>query len=236
MIESKNTKYVAKLIGMIDFRYYVIEVHNKYYIIDYANPKDIRTYFSGLFPKYNTDYKIYDITETRSQYKIKDIPWYFKELYSIIEYGILILFLIFLLIPKNLNPVRLLYSHAIVENWAICLVIIFIIALLIILFLIQHSNGIEDFPDSLKEKEEVLKMSGFDTLLLKTKKTFFSKTISDLVSILLGVPACLFIGIVSSNYFFLIVFGFLGTYQMLLSRFLNLNIVLRKNKVQITKK
>ena len=222
MIESKNTKYVAKLIGMIDFRYYVIEVHNKYYIIDYANPKDIRTYFSGLFPKYNTDYKIYDITETRSQYKIKDIPWYFKELYSIIEYGILILFLIFLLIPNNLNPVRLLYSHAIVENWAICLVIIFIVALLIILFLIKHSNGIEDFPDSLKEKEKVLKMS--------------SKTISDLVSILLGVPACLFIGIVSSNYFFLIVFGFLGTYQMLLSRFLNLNVVLRKNKVQITKK
>ncbi len=46
---KKQQLYVAKLVGWLNFRYYVIELHNRFYIIDYANPRDIRNYFSGFF-------------------------------------------------------------------------------------------------------------------------------------------------------------------------------------------
>ncbi|WP_228064005.1 hypothetical protein [Streptococcus acidominimus] len=66
----------------MNYRYYVIELRHRVYIIDYANPKDIRSYFLGFFPKYNRQYTVYDITATQEQYAIRPLPWwqsYFRQ-------------------------------------------------------------------------------------------------------------------------------------------------------------
>ena len=54
---GKKDKYVARVVGRLDNRYYLIEVHNRLYvIIDYFNQRTSRNYL-GIFPKQFLSYK-----------------------------------------------------------------------------------------------------------------------------------------------------------------------------------
>lgn len=55
-------KLLVEKADRIDIRYWLIEIQGKKFIIDYSNPRDLRNYFSGLFPELNTEWKIYDIS------------------------------------------------------------------------------------------------------------------------------------------------------------------------------
>lgn len=41
----------VELVAKLNFRYYLVSISGRYYIIDYANPSDIKDYFIGIFPK-----------------------------------------------------------------------------------------------------------------------------------------------------------------------------------------
>lgn len=41
----------VELVAKLNFRYYLVSISGRYYIIDYANPSDIKDYFIGIFQK-----------------------------------------------------------------------------------------------------------------------------------------------------------------------------------------
>ena len=71
---EKKANYVARVVGRLDNRYYLIEVHNRFYVIDYFNPRDVRNYLWGFFTKHFLSYNIYDVTDRSDRYKIKSNP------------------------------------------------------------------------------------------------------------------------------------------------------------------
>lgn len=52
----------VELVAKLNFRYYLVSISGRYYIIDYANPSDIKDYFIGIFPERVEKYQIYDVT------------------------------------------------------------------------------------------------------------------------------------------------------------------------------
>ena len=64
---EKKANYVARVVGRLDNRYYLIEVHNRLYVIDYFNPKDILNDLWRFNTYNNTEYLIYDVTEQVEQ-------------------------------------------------------------------------------------------------------------------------------------------------------------------------
>lgn len=80
---GKKDKYVARVVRRLDNRYYLIEVHNRLYVIDYFNPRDVRNYLWGFFPKHFSSYNIYDVTDISDRYKIKSNPKWLSVFKSI---------------------------------------------------------------------------------------------------------------------------------------------------------
>ena len=195
-MKVSNRRYKVSLVGRVNNRYYLIRISNQEYIIDYSNPKDVRTYLFGLFPKYNTEYPIYKVDNA----SIKTTTWRIMDQFqgSLLEYSIGIVLVFLLILPKHINPLLIFNNSIIRESWYLWLSMIFCGTILLISFLIF-------------------------------------KSIVDFLSYFLGIPICLFMGVASSNFILLIVFGCLGFYQLLFARFFNLLFVVKRHKFYIVK-
>ena len=218
--------YRIQAIGQIDTRYYLVRIHNQEYILDYANPRDVRTYLSGLFPKFNTEYSLYGFDD-----KLKDdisaVALYSTFTGSIVE-NISGLFLILLFIlPKSINPIAWFYNKTILQNWYIYLLFILIGLVGIITFLIMKTKKVEPYI----HKNNVLIIKRVEPL--KKQRFAFPQKASDFLGYLLGIPICLLFGIITSNYLLLLISGFIAFYQLIFFRFTNFSSNTRKYKYSI---
>lgn len=226
-MKVSNRRYKVSLVGRVNNRYYLIKISNQEYIIDYSNPKDVRTYLFGLFPKYNTEYPIYKVDNA----SIKTTTWRIMDQFqgSLLEYSIGIVLVFLLILPKHINPLLIFNNSIIRESWYLWLSMIFCGAILLISFLIFKSNT-DEIPILVDEKSILRRVE-------EPRKSFikFPQKIVDFLSCFLGIPICLFMGVASSNFILLIVFGCLGFYQLLFARFFNLLFVVKRHKFYIVK-
>ena len=148
-MKVSNRRYKVSLVGRVNNRYYLIRISNQEYIIDYSNPKDVRTYLFGLFPKYNTEYPIYKVDNA----SIKTTTWRIMDQFqgSLLEYSIGIVLVFLLILPKHINPLLIFNNSIIRESWYLWLSMIFCGAILLISFLIFKSNT-DEIPILVDEK------------------------------------------------------------------------------------
>ena len=222
---EKKANYVARVVGRLDNRYYLIEVHNRLYVIDYFNPKDIRNYLWRFNAYNNTEYLIYDVTEQVEQYELKPFNiWLenFRKVFDIVSIALVFWLLFF--------PPKFANNPMIFSSWRIILILFFIGALLIFLVL---NLGMD----------KTLKFNFQDALLLratikenkKGSNSSFFKVIQHLITFILLFSGCLFIGIFNSNYLTLLLFTFIGGYSILFIYAISIQYNLNRFKFHIIK-
>lgn len=220
---AKEQLYVARLVGWLNFRYYVIELHNRTYIIDYANPRDIRNYFPGFFPKHNRQYMIYDITDTKGQYAIKTVPWWQSPNHRLIELWSAVSWLVGVAILSFLG-INFVHNDNVLIFWKFVL-LIGVISISLIIFSL---NRISETPSQLFQ-EKSYKIERKPQLRYVSKKRK-AKTgpVGDFFQQLIGLPASL-IFMLNKNYLIMLL-GFIAAYSILFIRFINIFDMLSMNK------
>ncbi|HFU3705521.1 hypothetical protein ACS60C_11155 [Streptococcus suis] len=220
---KKQQLYVAKLVGWLNFRYYVIELHNRFYIIDYANPRDIRNYFSGFFPKHNRQYTIYDITNSKDQYAIKPLPWWQTPEHQFIELwsaaGLIVMAVI-----TALLRIEWLNSNDYLKSWKV-IFLLFILGASVIAFWLNKTTKV--LPRLSEEKSYRVERKPQLRYVSKKRKAR-TGPVGEAMMILIGLPLCLIFAL-NKNYL-VIVYSFVASYNILFIRFLNLFDVLSRNK------
>ncbi|HFI0037187.1 TPA: hypothetical protein ACGOWL_000311 [Streptococcus suis] len=220
---KKQQLYVAKLVGWLNFRYYVIELHNRFYIIDYANPRDIRNYFSGFFPKYNRQYTIYDITNSKDQYAIKPLPWWQTPEHQFIELWSVIIWLVAAAILSSFG-INFIHNDAFLPFWKFLLLLYLTSTGAIVINLILNSKT----PTQLRTEKSYRIERKPQLRYVSTKRKTRTRPVGEAMQILIGLPIC-FIFTLNRNYMVML-FGFIAVYSILFIRFLNLFDVLSRNK------
>lgn len=71
-IMPKEKLCSVEKICRINIRYYLIRVDRKYYVIDYSSPKNFKNYFLALFPEELSSWDVYDVTETKDNYRVRN--------------------------------------------------------------------------------------------------------------------------------------------------------------------
>lgn len=220
---KKQKLYVARLIGWLNCRYYVIEIHHRLYAIDYANPRDVRTYFPGFFPKYNRQYMVYDITATQDQYTIRPVSWWQGYFRKFIESGFAVLLLVMASITSRMR-MGWLYNQNILQFWKIILLLYVIGAVGIILWL----NRINKAPFGLLEEKRYQLERLPQLRYVGVKRRIRVGPVGDFMLTLFGQAISL---IFILNYSYIIILlGFISGYSILFIRFLNLYEILNMNK------
>ena len=215
--------YVARLIGWINFRYYVIEMHHRVYIIDYANPGDIRDYFPGFFPKHNRQYTAYDITDSRDNYEIRPVPWWQTPYRPLIEWWSATVVIVLAIILYHLG-VEWLHNENVPKFWKIILSIYALSAVGIAFWL----NKTTKTPAGLSgEKSYKLERKPQYRDVGKGRKVR-TGPFGDFMLTLIGQPLSL-IFMLNKGYL-IIPLGFIAGYSVLFIRFLNIGEMLRMNK------
>lgn len=220
---KKKQLYVAQLVGWLNFRYYVIELHNHFYIIDYANPRDIRNYFPGFFPKHNRQYTIYDITATKDHYAIKPLPWWQTSGHQFIELWSAAIWLVATAVLSLLG-INFIHNDDFLAFWQF-LLLLYITSISVITFFLNRTS---ETPNKLvKERSYRIERRPQPRYVNKRRKV---KTgpIGDAMQILIGLPIC-FIFTLNKNYMIML-FGFIAVYSILFIRFLNLFDIVSTNK------
>jgi hypothetical protein len=140
---DKDDKYVViKDVKRINVRYYLIQIDNKSYIIDYANPKDLRTYFSWIFIASNNQWKIYDVTGKERDYSVKSSGPYQNRFLTVFVFLLMICYIINIdSAPAHLNLRALTMDTRIVQYWPLS--ILFVFAIGFALFLILYRKQTE---------------------------------------------------------------------------------------------
>lgn len=220
---KKQQLYVAKLVGWLNFRYYVIELHNRFYIIDYANPRDIRNYFSGFFPKHNRQYTIYDITNSKDQYAIKPLPWWQTPEHQFIEVWSVAIWLVVSAILSLLG-INFIHNDDILAFWKF-LPLLYITSIGIIIFNINRTSKT---PSQLVTEKSYRVERKPQLRYVSRKRKTRTGPVGEAMQILIGLPIC-FIFTLNRNYMVML-FGFIAVYSILFIRFLNLFDVLSRNK------
>jgi len=207
MIESNNKYHEYKItdIKKINIRYYLIKIEDKSYIIDFANPRNIKTYFPLLFPLSNHQWALYDVTNSKNKYQAKSLPLYQTSAYRLTLKKIVYVYLInIMLFPEALNVHFLTKNKRIGEHWLSSLLFILFGAFIIFGVLFFQQTNI-----SLPQMQK----------LLMRKKGTPSKRILGYFILIVGILSCLLIGIGGSSYSQLFVFGVLPLYSLLFNRF-----------------
>jgi hypothetical protein len=205
--EDEYSAYRIDDVKRINIRYYLIKIDGKSYIIDYANPKDLKTYFPIAFPRMNQEWRIYDVTSNEQKYNAKWLPFYQRPKYirllalSVISYLINIRYF-----PPSLNFRYLMMDKRIVEHWYVSLCVILLGAFAIFMWLYTRPTEIE-LPKASQWLVREYPLSKISLIVL-------SLVVFPFLNI-----AGLFLGIVSSNYVQLFVFGIFPFYSFLFTRF-----------------
>lgn len=104
----------VKIVGRINWRFYLVEIMNQYYILDYINPRDIKTF---LFITFNANYDIYKLSSID---KIKYHKLSKLELMLERKYGrVLLILLLLSIIPitRNIMYFKQLHSTTAEMMW-----------------------------------------------------------------------------------------------------------------------
>lgn len=243
MVAQTYDKYLIETAQRIDIRYYLIKVHEKYYVIDYSNPRNIKNYFPGLFKETISQWKIYDVTNIKEDIKIK------KSFFHRIQYNVQtkiawvsIIFILILLngmlFPKFINFMDLTYTPQIFQHWKLVLFLIIMGYFIGVLFLICTKqsklplNEAESFILKQVKKEKTDRkwyLGWLDRLPNSLRWT---------ISVFFVVPFFVALGIgrpQSSNYVQLLFLGIIPLYSLLFSSFISFNPIENREKYQIIK-
>lgn len=159
--------YSIEIIKRMSVRYYKIKVGEKFYIMDYSNPKDIKNYFSGLFPNVYTKWKIYDYIHHEAYNHSKELKKKNKE-WSLILFTLYLVNVMFF--PERYNLSDLTYNPRILENWKLVIFLVFFGGLIIciILNIMEYFSAHKFKNDSIKfywlEKKAVQKKKSRKTI------------------------------------------------------------------------
>jgi hypothetical protein len=151
-MDSERKYVVIKDVKRINVRYYLIQIDNKSYIIDFANPKDFKIYFFWIFIASNNQWKIYDVSGKEKEYITKS-PALFQNLFSTI---LLFLVMICYIInvdsaPAHINLRQLTMDSRIVQYWPLSIAFVFTIPFIIGIILYRKETDL-----ILVEKSEIL--------------------------------------------------------------------------------
>lgn len=224
MNEQKYNKYIIEKVERVNIRYYLIKVHERYYIIDYSNPAKLRNYFLGSFSNITEEWNIYDVTENKNQFPVKQSTWFSRNI-TLIGTSIFIFFVFNgMLFPQSMNVSVLTKDAGISQHWLAITLTVFLGALLIILFL-----NIINKPKIEFEKNKVYILTQVDN----DKKN--SKILVGIIFFILSVFFLLLLGIAGANYGSLFIFSFFGMYMLLFNRFLTFTLNKNSRKYHIVK-
>jgi hypothetical protein len=217
MVDDYNKNKIDD-VKRINIRYYLIKIDGKSYIIDYANPKDIRTYFSSLFPY--DKWKIYDVTEHETKYDIKNLFFHQTDKYDTLCKFIYNSYILNVtLFPKALNIWYVTKDSRIVQYWQFTIALIFLSVLLLFMVLYFQQTSIR-----LPKKSE---------LLVNGHKSSMQRIILKRLVIPILLTLSMLWAITSSNYAHLLLFGVIGFCLVNLKRQLTQrqkNIILSKKR------
>ncbi|OFI50248.1 hypothetical protein BG261_09005 [Floricoccus tropicus] len=224
---SEVDKFVIQSVKRINTRYYLFELHGRYYIADYSNPKDLRQYIPGMFQELQDHTTVYDVTGHEEEYNAKPLRWYQKSRNQKLIYLIAVAYTFnAVAFPDKLNLAMLTYDPRIVANWKLIILLIVISSLFIIVYLYFKKTYVD-----LEGKDEYLLVPSTNIPIKasKFKRLFFY------IIFLICISAMLFIGIGSSSYTQLILFGLIPIYTTIFTRFLNF-VDINNTKYHIEKK
>ncbi|ESR08650.1 hypothetical protein, partial [Streptococcus iniae] len=131
-MDKKQLKRV-ELVTKINWRYYLVSIGGKYYILDYANPNNIKDYLVGFFPEQLEKFDLYDVTDEKNKFLKQGKSSFITKT----QFGIcFILYLVHIMIfPEKINIAYITKSNFIFNNiglfMAMSIVFLFILILLL---------------------------------------------------------------------------------------------------------
>lgn len=202
-MERKNFNRV-EIINKINFRYFLVSIASRYYIVDYADPGNFKDYFVGLYPERVKEYKIYDVTEDYKQF----ISFQKKSVLSIKNFTIIfILYMLHvMLFPKKINLAYITKSHYILNH----LIFYFFLSLISLILTIFFIN--------IKNKEMDLSKYNVKRLIYNSDKK--NNKIKVILSLVVSYLTLWLMAIWGSNYSNLILFGFILTNSIFFIKFI----------------
>ncbi|MGT2820239.1 hypothetical protein [Streptococcus intermedius] len=229
MIEMKHDNYIVEKICRLDVRYYLIKVHNRYYVIDYSNPRNFRNYLLYFYPKELQEWKIYDVTDHYLEY-ISTSFWRKVVSYSGRLLAILIVFYFFsgLVVPRKFKMQTWSYDSRILQNWMYILLSILVGFILVVLLMILNSSAridLEKYPNFFMRVA---------TINRKKELPFVLKIIYWLLGVVFLVGGSILLGILGQNYIGLFLFCFGVPYYCILSKFIQFQVGTGTSKYNIS--
>jgi uncharacterized membrane protein (TIGR01218 family) len=141
-----DVEYKISDVKWINVRYYLIKIGDKSYILDFANPKDLRQYFFMYFPKCCSEFNIYDVSGDEKKYDAKPLPFFRSDASGPITSFIIKSYIVHIfLFPRFLNILYLTKDRRIVEHWGVTLFVIFFV-IFVIFLLLYFSRTKIDLP------------------------------------------------------------------------------------------
>jgi uncharacterized membrane protein (TIGR01218 family) len=228
MVETLHDKYGIEDVKRINIRYYLIEVHGKWYIIDFSNPRDMRNYFQPFFPALNHKWAIYDVTNSKDECHAKDLRWFQGAKGANFVCAVYIFYLVNVtLFPPNINMAKLTYDPRISQHWifVLLLLIISIVLIAVILCSLKSIIRLDDKPSYTLEL-----VRNHDTKQIASRMPVMVSAI-----IIVFVFFFLFIGIGGSSYSQLLMFAVFPLYSMVFGKFSGF-LVSKNNRYRIIMK
>lgn len=221
MVEHKTYKISNS--WRIDSRFYLVEINERFYLIDYSNPKDFRNYLVPFFPETVSSWIAYDVTEEKDIFTESEIWKWFEKFKQMIFYFFLFFIINTMLFPQSLRLSQWTSDVKISQNWIQILCCIFggIIVIICLLRLLT---------------KEVQELQKYSTFILKNSHTPKSKMNIVLKGIVLNLfthPILLVIGIGGNNYIQLFLFGFIGIYCVLFIKFIEFQPIMERKKIYL---
>lgn len=220
MIEMKYDNYIVEKICRLNVRYYLIKVHNRYYVIDYSNPRRITNYF--LPYSNNKDWVIYDVTKGKDQYiqksslSIANFSWYINIVFLLI--------IIYLAVtPNKFNLHYLTYNPTIKNHWLLFFISVMINAIFIAVLLIKNSQHIK-----------INSEGSYKIKLSKGGSKEFNLFFRSFIVLVLSLAFILW-GIFSSSYISLFLFSYCCTYSIWFANFIDFQLIQPRRKYKISK-
>ncbi|MEY8462308.1 hypothetical protein [Streptococcus merionis] len=226
MVENKS--YGISKSWRIDSRFYLVEINERFYLIDYSNPKDFRNYLVPFFPEIISSWTAYDVTQDKESFTEGKIWRKFKYFKQMIFCFFVFFIINTMLFPIDLRLNQLTTDTELAKNWIPILFYILFGFFIIIFILISLTNkvpNLEEYSSFKLQKENT--------------ETTSPKIIVILRGIILSViayPTLLVIGIGGNNYIQLLLFGFIGIYCLIFIKFIEFQPTMGRQRIYLKEK
>ena len=227
---NKHDKYLIDKAIRIDSRYWLIEKKGQKYLVDYSNPKNIKSYIPFVGDKLINKWKIYKLEDTNLTLKNGlhiTTTSYTTKLIRYYDYLCIFYILMILLLPKKINPVFITYDSKIKENWKyILFAMLLVLGIIIIYFILKEKNiSIDESKVMCLERVDddysytYKKEKGFRRLVMYTITRIPASLLAFIIMII-AIPSLFLIGFSSSSYIQLVMFTLIPFYVLILYRFI----------------